>query len=228
MTLDEIVYNIKNIVEGGISGEDSNISNRQIKNMVHYHRAQLLMQYTDMGRFLSEKLYSEISGNIPNNGMITAPEVIGFPNNRAYVSISVWPSGWNQQADDRMSVPIHDNADKEFMSESRFTGNSLKAYIRGGAIRFYEGNDLYTDTNSLYLIKAVLSKPEDGPQEYPIPEELIPTLTSQILSVEFSAMTSVLNDAMNNSADDKMVTNLASGGGPGPSAGARTQSKRTR
>ena len=42
MTLNEIAYNIKNIVERGIAGEDSNLSIRQIKSMVDYHRAQLL------------------------------------------------------------------------------------------------------------------------------------------------------------------------------------------
>ena len=49
MTLDEIAYNIKNLVSGGIHGEDSNISLRQIKAMIHYHRAQLLLKYTDGG-----------------------------------------------------------------------------------------------------------------------------------------------------------------------------------
>ena len=42
ITLNEIAYNIKNLVEGGISGEDSNLSIRQIKHMVDYHRANLL------------------------------------------------------------------------------------------------------------------------------------------------------------------------------------------
>ena len=49
-TLNEITYNIKNLVSGGVASDDSDISNRQIKFMVHYHRANLLMQYTDNGK----------------------------------------------------------------------------------------------------------------------------------------------------------------------------------
>ena len=88
MTLNEIAYNIRNIVEGGISGEDSNISIRQIEAMVHYHRAELLMKYTDNGRYISEKMISEDTVNLENNS-ISLPETVGFPNNRGIVSI-VW------------------------------------------------------------------------------------------------------------------------------------------
>ena len=57
ITLDQIAYNIKNLVEGGISGEDSNLSIRQIKHMVHYHRANLLTKYTDSGRYTSDVIF---------------------------------------------------------------------------------------------------------------------------------------------------------------------------
>lgn len=41
-TLNEIAYNIKNIAEGGVAPDDSNITLKQIKHMIHYHRANLL------------------------------------------------------------------------------------------------------------------------------------------------------------------------------------------
>ena len=49
MTLNEIAYNIKNIVEGGRHGEDSSISIRQIRHMVNYHRARLITKWTEGG-----------------------------------------------------------------------------------------------------------------------------------------------------------------------------------
>ena len=81
MTLDEIAYNIKNLVEGGISGEDSNLSIRQIKHMIHYHRANLLTKYTDSGRFISDAMLQTVSG--PNTAALTVPKILGWPKNRA-------------------------------------------------------------------------------------------------------------------------------------------------
>ena len=56
-TLNEIAYNIKNIVEGGVGSDDSNLSLRQIKYMIHVKRAELLLKYTDNGRKTSESMY---------------------------------------------------------------------------------------------------------------------------------------------------------------------------
>ena len=61
MTLNEIAYNIKNILEGGAATLDSNISIRQIQAMIHYHRAQLLLKYTDGGRYISSAITSKIN-----------------------------------------------------------------------------------------------------------------------------------------------------------------------
>jgi len=50
-TLREIVYNIKNIAEGGTSlTEDSKISDSQVEFLVNVYRAKTLMQYTNSGR----------------------------------------------------------------------------------------------------------------------------------------------------------------------------------
>ena len=75
MTLNEIAYNIKNIVEGGISGEDSKISIRQIKAMIHYHRARLIGKYSQQGRFLSEWMYS-FTASSTSSGYFALPEII--------------------------------------------------------------------------------------------------------------------------------------------------------
>ena len=56
-TLNEIAYNIKNIVEGGVGSDDSNLSLRQVKYLIHSKRAELLLKYTDNGRKTSEAFY---------------------------------------------------------------------------------------------------------------------------------------------------------------------------
>ena len=81
MTLNEIAYNIKNIVEGGISGEDSTLSIRQIKAMVNYHRAQLLADYTKFGKSLSKAVLQTVSSNLAA-GWFEIPAIVGFEKNR--------------------------------------------------------------------------------------------------------------------------------------------------
>tara|TARA_R100000808_G_C2131101_1_gene140307 strand:- start:627 stop:1328 length:702 start_codon:yes stop_codon:yes gene_type:complete len=233
MTLNEIAYNIKNIVEGGIHGTDSNISIRQIKSMIHYHRTNLLMQYTDMGRYLSEKMMSFFNTSAPADGVISLDniEFVGFPNNRGLVSISLWPSS-DLNEEERISVPVGNEADKEFFVNSRFTGNSFRAYVGRGNLYIYEGTELFTDTNYRLVIKYIATKPEDGAMGYPIPDELVPALTETILRKEFNTMLSVGNDPTNNSVDDKLpghyASVLASQAVSQPKANARSRAKRTR
>ena len=83
MTLDEIAFNIKNIAEGGISGEDSNLSIKQIKFMIDYHRANLLLKYTDGGRYTSEPMYQTIIDEFNNGSYEMDSPILGFANNRA-------------------------------------------------------------------------------------------------------------------------------------------------
>tara|TARA_A100001391_G_scaffold195233_2_gene172343 strand:+ start:676 stop:1575 length:900 start_codon:yes stop_codon:yes gene_type:complete len=51
-TLNEIVYNIKSIANGGNSDTEQDLSSRQVKFWVHYHRAKLLRQLAASGRQL--------------------------------------------------------------------------------------------------------------------------------------------------------------------------------
>ena len=231
MTLNEIAYNIKNIVEGGLHGTDSNISLRQIKSMIHYHRAQLLLKYTDSGRYLSEKIMSYYNESIPSSGVVSMSDIefVGFPNNRGLVSVSLWPSS-DLNEEERISIPIENEADKEFFINSRFTGEGFRVYLGRGGLYIYEGNEPFTDTDYRIVIKYIASKPVDGTMGYPIPDELVPTLTETVLSKEFNMMLTVGKDVTNNSLDDNVRGAMASkiGQSAQPSANARSRRARTR
>jgi len=235
MTLNEIAYNIKNILEGGAATLDSNISIRQIQAMIHYHRAQLLLKYTDGGRYISSAITSKINEAIDDDfGFIEIPPLLGFSNNRAIVSIEVETQG------EKQSVPICYGPDKEFFFESRF-GPSTERIIAvieddgdefgDRRIYFYSGqNEALTD--GFVRVRAVLSQPQDGPNGYPIPDELIPTLTQTVLAKEFNMMLTVGKDYTNNTVDDNMpgiaAANIKRGMQAAPSAKARSTKAKTR
>ena len=235
MTLDEIAFNIKNIVEGGIHGTDSNISIRQIKGMIHYHRAQLLTKYTDSGRYLSEKLYSYKREAI-TDGYIDLPEMVGFPNNRALVSVMLEGVSGGANLSDATIVPVFTEEDAQFHLQSRFSpvNNQIYGVIDGSQSRinffFNEGITEYEDANAIVSVKYIAAKPEDGKMGYPLPDELVATLVETVLSKEFNVMLTVGKDYTNNSVDDNVQGTRISFNPPSakPSANARSRRARTR
>ena len=60
-TLNEIVYNIKNIATAGSSNSESDISNRQIKAWVHYYRAEILKEMSANGKKISYLCYQSVN-----------------------------------------------------------------------------------------------------------------------------------------------------------------------
>jgi len=64
MLLSEIVYNIKNLLAGGIESDDENLSNAQVGFMVGYYRSKLFKQEADKGR-LSKERWVQNLGKVP-------------------------------------------------------------------------------------------------------------------------------------------------------------------
>ena len=245
MTLNEIAYNIKNIVEGGLHGTDSNISLRQIKSMIHYHRAQLLLKYTDSGRYLSKSLQQTVSS--PAVGFFEIPSFIGFPNNRGIIEVILRDSPFipsNQQ----INVPLINESERGFHEESRFSmGDKYYATLSynaaqalGGTenmIHLYSDGDLFIDNTWTAYVTLVASNPSSVPgfndkaSNYPLPDELVATLTETVLSKEFNMMLAVGKDYNNNTVDDNMQGTAVSSKRQSvsqPSANARSRRAKAR
>lgn len=116
-TLNEIAYNIRNVISGGVSSDDTDVSLRQIKFMVHYHRANLLMKYTDNGRKASNVCF-QVDVVTPTASGVTLKDVIGFNDNRAIRSIA-YKDDSNVDSS-YVPLPIVQNHDRMFVNNSRF------------------------------------------------------------------------------------------------------------
>lgn len=53
MLLSEIIYNIDNLIAGGVRSDDENISDRQMAFIINYYRAKLIKQDQDRERLLN-------------------------------------------------------------------------------------------------------------------------------------------------------------------------------
>jgi hypothetical protein len=208
-TLNEIAYNIKNIAEGGVSPDDSNITLRQVKYMVHYHRANLLLQYTDNGRKTSESLY-QVDKFTPLKNGIDINSLVGFNDNRAIRSVAL-RSTTNKDEDFDL-LPLFKEHDKMFAQSSRFIkhGNKKFATIQENKLFIYEGSYLFDDSTFTVELNAIFSDPtkvstyiDDDTTNYPIPQELISILTETILSKEFRVIMTSPSDTPNNQVDEK-------------------------
>ena len=65
-TLNEIAYNIKNLAYGGNSPKEVNISTKQIKHWIHYHRAKLVVDNIDKGILSNHILWQELKLDVHN------------------------------------------------------------------------------------------------------------------------------------------------------------------
>lgn len=232
ITLEEISYNIKNLVEGGISGEDSNLSIRQIRHMVHYHRANLLTKYTDSGRFTSDSMFQTLTKTL-SNGSFSLAELIGWSNNKALKEIYIQKTDGSSP---KHHVGIISEANKSFFEASRFAPNKSQFFCTttpGGVCRIYENDgQLFADGTYTATITAVFANPISAggnvSSRYPIPSELVSSLVESILAKEFNMYLRTSADNINNSVDDKGVKRTATPVSASPNANARSRKKRTR
>ena len=155
-TLNEIAYNIKNIVEGGVGSDDSNLSNRQIKHMIHVKRAELLLKYTDNGRKASEACF-QIDVVTPGASGTTLKPLVGFNKDRAIRSI-VYRDSTSIDASMEL-LPIVQDHDRMFIQESKFIKNTSKkhASLADDKIYVFEGDSLVG--GGKLEIKGVFSDP---------------------------------------------------------------------
>lgn len=208
-TLNEIAYNIKNLISGGVGSDDSDISTRQIKFMVHYHRANLLMQYTDSGKKTSNSCF-QIDTIPASSSGANIKDYVGFNDNRAIRSIAYKD---DNSVDATYSVlPIVQHHDRMFVNNSRFVfaSNSRIATLADRKLYVWEGDSVVSD--GILEVNGVFSDPtsvssyvDDDATQYPMPEELITVLVKQVLEQEFSVIMSVPSNGPNNQSDEKVA-----------------------
>ena len=216
-TLNEIAYNIKNIVEGGVGTDDSNLSMRQIKFLIHSTRANLLLKYTSNGRQTSESVY-QIDVLTPKSTGVTYKPVLGFNDNRAIRSLAFKSSTSIDEEYEALS--IMQNHDRMFMSSSKFmAANSTKyATLAADKILIFEGTSIVSsgkvEMKAIFLDPtSVSSYVSDDLTTYPIPVELIPPLNEEIIGKTLNMMYTLGQEQKqpNNQADERTESKKVQG-----------------
>lgn len=224
MLLSEIIYNIKNLISGGINSDDLNIRDSQFAFIVSYYRNKLLKQDQDKGR-VSLDLYKQNLGKVEivmadkndccdidacilrtkyrvpkptetNRGLgITFVGLIGgMPFQKELHNSVMWGGG------------------------SKYTSRVSKWYYRDGYIYLVN-----PPTNELKWIniEGIFEKPEEAIKfrtcdcpdneencfdsldfEYPLPAHHTDTVVKMIADTELKMLTGLSKDDTNNGEDE--------------------------
>lgn len=195
MKLSEIVYNIKNLVGGGLQSDDFKLSDRQIAFIVNYYRAKLIKQEIDKGSRRSmdsfkQKITVEYD---PSCGGFPVPDTIEttFGFDFSYVGTNAVQFQYAQ------------SSTTKWLSSSKYTGSAPRYYSRGGFIFL-----THQPTKNLkrIIVEGVFEDPKQAQDcgepcgldfDYPMPLDRVDLIVKLIAETEFQVLLSIAPDTLN-------------------------------
>jgi len=220
MTLNEIAYNILNLVRGGRSSNNEHISTSQIKFNVKYYRAMLIRRdfarngiitrhlEQDLGCLELIKVDASKCCNLPTECAVyrtvkKVPRTVRFNFSDAITHVGdVSGTG---------TIPIVDSNAVQWLPYDKYTKNKMKAYMIEDYIYIYNADGL-----KFINIRGIFEDPEDvamfdcdgsdcynDDSEFPIPMDMLQTITQGIMSGELMMLASSVNDTTNDTLQDQ-------------------------
>lgn len=229
MTLDEIAYNILNLVRGGRSSTGEHISIDQIKFNIKYYRAMLIRR--DFARNGNITRHLEQSLNCVELEKVDASKCCSLPINcDVYASKIKIPRTVRMNFKDSIThvgdvtgletIPLIDPISVQWLPYDTFTASAKRAYMIEDTLYIYNAKGL-----ERINVRGVFEDPEDLSKfdcdgtdcydptlEYPIPMDMIQMITQGIMSGELQLLAGTVSDTLNDNMQDTPS-------GPAPSKG---------
>lgn len=231
MLLSEIVYNIKNLIAGGIESDDENLSNEQLSFIVGYYRARLIKQDQEKGR-VDKSLY------VQNLGLVDLVEAdkneccegecilrtkLKIPRPlETYKGLNITFVGNS----DGLPYDMQ-KANTIFWNKSaKYTGKEPKWYYQNGYIYIINPpsdmletiniQGIFEDPSVAEKFRVCDCEQNEGDctsvyeldYEYPLPLHLVDTVVKLVAETELRLLSSFPTDLTNDSVDQ--VSNLVS------------------
>lgn len=211
MTLDQIAYNILNVVRGGRSNSDDHISLEQIKFNVKYYRAMMIRRDLARNNFMSRHLEQDLG--CVDLVRVNASKCCGFDLDcdvyRTEVKIPRTVRANFKElitfvgaADGLTRIPLVDSSAIKYLPYDKHTKNNRKAFMIEDYLYVYNPHGM-----EMVNIRGVFEDPEevaafdcngtdcyDASQEFPIPGDMVQAITTALLSGELMLMANAPND----------------------------------
>ena len=219
MTLNEIAYNVLNLVRGGRSSNNDYISLDQIKFNIRYYRAMLIRRdfarngmitrhlEQDLGCLNLIKVDASKCCNLPIECAVyrterALPRTVRFNFRDAITHVSdVTGTG---------TIPLVESHTVQWLPYDKYTKDKYKAYMIEDFMYIYNAEGL-----GFVNVRGVFENPEDistfdcdgsdcydSNSDYPIPLDMIETITKGIMTGELVMLASSKNDTTNDTIQD--------------------------
>jgi len=220
MTLNEIAYNILNLVRGGRSSNNDHISLSQIKFNVKYYRAMLIRRdFTrngiitrhleqDLGCLELQKVDASKCCNLPVDCAVyrtkkKIPRTVRFSFKDAITHVG--------DVTGLSTIPMVEPHMVEFLPYDKYTKSQKKAYMiedylyvyNADGLKFVNVRGVFEDPEEVALFDCDGSDCYDDDSEFPIPMDMVQIITSGLMSGELMLLSSSVNDTTNDTMQDQ-------------------------
>ena len=220
MTLNEIAYNILNLVRGGRSSNNDYISTGQIKFNVKYYRAMLIRRdfarngmvtrhlEQDLGCLELQKVDASKCCNLPTECAVyrtvkKIPRTVRFNFKDAVTYVGA--------IDGKGNIPLVESHTVQWLPFEKYTKNKMKAYMIEDYLYVYNADGLkyinvrgvFEDPEDVTMFDCDGSDCYDDNSEFPIPMDMLQTITQGIMSGELMMLSSSVNDTTNDTLQDQ-------------------------
>lgn len=220
MTLDEIAYNILNLLRAGRSSNDELISLEQLKFNIKHYRAMLIRRdyarngyvsnhlEQDLGCLELEQVDASKCCNLPQDCPVyrtkrKLPKTVRFNFKDAFTFIGK-PNGTD-------TIPRIETYEVEFIPYDKYTSGHTKYYVIDEYIYVYNPKGL-----EAINIRGVFEDPEDvanfstcdgdcydDQTPFPLPMDMVSAITAGLSQGELVLLTGGINDTTNDRQQDK-------------------------
>lgn len=221
MTLDEIAYNILNLLRGGRTSNDELISLEQIKFNIKHYRAMLIRRDYARNGYVSNHIDQDLGClkiiqvdaskccNLPQDCPVyrterKPPKTVRFNFTDAFTFIGK-PNGTG-------TIPKVDAHEIEYLPYDTYTSGHTKYYVIDDYIYVYNPKGL-----EAINIRGVFEDPEavanfatctdgfcyDDQSPFPLPMDMVSTITAGIAAGELTLLSGGINDTTNDRQQDK-------------------------
>ena len=222
MTLNEIAYNLLNLIRGGKSNHDENISLEQLKFNIQHYRAILVRRDFARNGTITRHLEQSLGclelervdgsaccgldvGCYVYKTKLAIPRTLRFNFEDAITFVGA--------ADGLTRIPLISSSIIKYIGYSKYTADSKKAYMIGDYLYIFNAEGMgfvnvrgvFEDPTDVARFDCDGSDCYDDNSEYPLPADMLQALNSGLIQGELRLLGISMSDTTNDRSTNQIL-----------------------